>query len=223
MSEESNPCIDRDACRSRLLKYTRKAWEMLPPIQEPRILDIGCGSGLPTIELARWSKGTVVGLDIDQAALDLLAARARAEGLEARVEVRSCSLFDIDLPEGSFDIIWAEGALNDIGFNRALREWRRLLRPDGFLVVHDDARDLDRKLSSIVTNGYELVGYFQLPDDAWWVDYYGPLKEEMRERRKARMGDSGARATMDAIQAEIDQYRASPEEFRSVFIAMRRS
>lgn len=195
---------------------------MLPPIPESRILDIGCGSGLPTIQLAHWSKGTVVGLDIDPAALGVLTTRAAEEGLEDRVEVRLCSLFDIDLSDERFDIVWAEGALMEIGFVRALREWRRLLRPGGYLVVHDNARDLDRKLGSVTAHRYELVGYFLLPEDAWWVDYYGPLHEEVREKRETHADDPRMQAALDTVQAEIDQYKASPLEFRSAFIVMTR-
>lgn len=223
MNQQVARSMDRDVVRARLLKYTRKAWDMLPAMERPRILDIGCGSGLPTIQLALWSRGTVIGLDIDQAALDKLVARARAEGLENRVKVMCCSLFEIDLPDAIFDIVWAEGSLNVIGYQRALKEWRRLLRPGGFLVVHDDANDLERKLSSIAVNGYELVGHFLLPDDAWWVDYYAPLKEQVKEWRKTWANDPQALASLESAQAEIDRYLASPEEFRSMFLIMRRT
>jgi SAM-dependent methyltransferase len=222
MNENPPLFINRDAHRARLLRYTRKAWDMLPPLPGPRILDIGCGSGLPTIQLARWSKGAVVGLDIDQAALDALMVRAAEEGLEDRVEVRLCSLFNIDLPDERFDIVWAEGALSEIGFVRALREWRRLLCPGGYLVVHDDARDLNRKLGSVTAHGYEMVGHFLLPEDAWWVDYYGPLHEEVREKRKTHAGDPRMQAALDTVQVEIDQCKANPLEFRSAFIVMMR-
>lgn len=43
--------------------YTRRAFEMLPKLDKPRILDIGCGPGGPTMELARLSGGSVIGLD----------------------------------------------------------------------------------------------------------------------------------------------------------------
>ena len=47
----------KDKIRKRFLKYTRKAFRMLPQIDKPRILDIGCGSGIPTLELARLGQG----------------------------------------------------------------------------------------------------------------------------------------------------------------------
>ena len=53
----------KDQIRESLLKYTRKAFGMLPQMDRPRILDIGCGSGIPTMELAKLSQGEITGID----------------------------------------------------------------------------------------------------------------------------------------------------------------
>lgn len=55
---------------SARLTFTRKAFQMLPKLDKPKILDVGCGQGGPTLELARISGGQVTGLDIDQSSLD---------------------------------------------------------------------------------------------------------------------------------------------------------
>ena len=62
--------IDKDFFRESLNKYTEKAFKMLPEMNNPSILDIGCGSGVPSIELARLSNAKIIGLDIDQSSLD---------------------------------------------------------------------------------------------------------------------------------------------------------
>ena len=72
MTDKASFKIDRDVLRQRLLKYTRKAFFLLPDLDRPRILDIGCGSGVPTIELARLTDGEIIGLDIDASLLDKL-------------------------------------------------------------------------------------------------------------------------------------------------------
>ena len=64
--------INEDQFRERLNRYTRKAFKMLPELEKPRILDIGCGSGVPTIELAKLSNGEIIGIDINQSLLDKL-------------------------------------------------------------------------------------------------------------------------------------------------------
>ena len=65
-----------DQLRKTFLKYTRKAFETLPKLDKPRILDIGCGSGIPTLELARLTNGEIIGIDIDLSALDELDEKA---------------------------------------------------------------------------------------------------------------------------------------------------
>jgi ubiquinone/menaquinone biosynthesis C-methylase UbiE len=115
-------------------EYTRKAFEMLPKSDNPHILDIGCGTGGPTLELARLSKGEVLGVDIHQPYLDELARKAERAGLSDHVKAMKCSMSKMDFPDESFDIIWAEGSIFIIGFERGLKDWRRFLKPNGYLV-----------------------------------------------------------------------------------------
>jgi cyclopropane fatty-acyl-phospholipid synthase-like methyltransferase len=63
------------------LGFTRKAFQMLPDLDSPRILYMGCGQGGPWLELARLSGGRMTGLDIDQSALHELARRPDEERL----------------------------------------------------------------------------------------------------------------------------------------------
>jgi len=128
--------IHKDLFRERLSKYTRKALQMLPELDKPRILDIGCGSGVPTLELARLTNGQIIGLDIHQPYLDELNRKIQEAGFSDRVRTVKCSMFELDFPDESFDIIWSEGSISTIGFKHGLMEWRRLLITDGFLVVH---------------------------------------------------------------------------------------
>jgi len=121
------------------LAFTRKAFGMLPQLDNPGILDVGCGRGGPTLELVKLSGGQVTGLDIDRAALDELARRATEEGLSDRVQVVCGSMADMRFAEASFDVIWSEGSVWVPGFERALEEWRRFIRPRGYLAVHEMA------------------------------------------------------------------------------------
>ncbi len=58
---------------------------MLPAMQSPRILDVGCGPGMPTMELLRISGGEVTGVNTHQPFLDALTERASREGLADRL------------------------------------------------------------------------------------------------------------------------------------------
>jgi len=98
LSEDLLSEINLDYFRERFIKYTRKAFQLLPKLEKPRILDIGCGSGLPTIELAKLNDGEIIGIDIDQSLLDKLNRKIEEEGFSSRVKTLNCSVLEMDFP-----------------------------------------------------------------------------------------------------------------------------
>jgi len=209
--------------RANFIRYTRKAFRMLPKLDRPRILDIGCGSGAPTIELARLSDGEIIGIDIDQSSLDELNRKVEEEGFPNRVKAEKLSLFEIDFPDESFDIIWSEGSITVIGFERGLKSWHRLLKPKGFLVIHDEVRNMSDRHSRIPSLGYRLVGYFSLPEDAWWTEFYRPLEKGLANLRKKCGNDAEALKSLKKFQNEIDMVKSNPQMFASAFYIIQKS
>ena len=101
----------------------------------PRILDVGCGPGRQTLTLARHTGGHVLAVDTHQPYLDQVAQRASREGLAERITTRNCSMTEMDFPDQRFDLIWSEGALYIMGFEKGLQAWKRFLKPKGSLAV----------------------------------------------------------------------------------------
>jgi len=194
---------------------------MLPQLDKPRILDVGCGSGVPTMELARLSNGEVIGLDIDQGLLDVLRGNVEEAGLSDRVKVVNRSLFDMEFPDESFDIIWTEGSIFVIGFKKGLQEWKRFLKPDGFMVVHDEKGNIGEKLEQISSCGYELLGYFELDEKTWWAEYFAPLEKLILETRVKYPNAPGVIEAVHSAQREIDMFKKSPELNSSVCFVMK--
>ncbi len=223
MSRDLLSEINRDHFRERLSKYTRKAFQMLPELDRPRILDVGCGSGVPTLVLAKLSKGEVIGIDIDQTLLDELNRKIEEEGLANSVTTKKCSLFEMDFPDESFDIIWAEGSIWIIGFEKGLKEWRRLLKPNGFLVVHDEIKTVSNKLKKIPSCGYKLINHFSLPEGAHWTEYYRPLEIRIKELFMKYKNNSEALKILKKYQKEIDMVKRNPKEHSSAFYIMQKS
>jgi ubiquinone/menaquinone biosynthesis C-methylase UbiE len=210
----------KEEIRKRLLKYTRKAFRMLPRMDRPLILDIGCGSGIPTLELARLSHGEVMGIDIDGAALDEFNNRIKKTGLADRVRAINCSMFHMDSPPESFDVIWAEGSIYAIGFERGLREWRRFLKPGGFLVVHDEQGNVKEKLEQIADCGYGLLGHFMLSTETWHREYFAPLQKLLGEFTAAGPDSPELLEGLREAREELDMFRGSPERNCSVYFVM---
>ena len=214
--------VPKDKIRKRLLKYTRKAFRMLPRMDNPRILDIGCGSGIPTLELTRLSRGEVIGIDIDQPALDRFSVRIKEAGLAARVKAIRRSLLNMDFAAESFDIIWCEGAVYPVGFERALREWRRFLKPGGFMVIHDEQGNIAEKLEQISRCGYELLGHFALSEDVWRKEYFAPLEKWIAESQTRYPDDPKVLQEIHQAQEELNMFKKHPERNRSVCFVIKK-
>ncbi|MFX1255336.1 MAG: class I SAM-dependent methyltransferase [Promethearchaeota archaeon] len=214
--------IDKDLIRENFNKYTRKAFQMLPKLHKPRILDIGCGSGVPTLELARLSNGQIIGLDVNQSALDNLNTKIEKLRLTDRVKPVKGSMFELKFQDESFDIVWAEGSISVIGFKRGLKEWRRFLKPNGFLVVHDEQKNMTKKLEEISNCGYKLIGHFKLSEAIWWVDYYEPLEKLINDTRIKCANEPNGLLEFANEEREINMIKKNPALFRSVFFVMQK-
>ena len=79
-------------------------------------MDIGCGSGVQSIELAKISNGKIIALDNHQAFLNKLTEQIAKEGFEEKITPINASMLDMDFEDETFDIIWSEGALFLRGF-----------------------------------------------------------------------------------------------------------
>src|SRR5262245_26042507 len=78
-----------------------------------RLLDIGCGPGNITVDLARRvAPGPTLG--IDRAEDVVVQARAHAESQHVEVEVRVGDVYALDLPNGSFDVVHAHQVLQHL-------------------------------------------------------------------------------------------------------------
>jgi 2-polyprenyl-3-methyl-5-hydroxy-6-metoxy-1,4-benzoquinol methylase len=96
-----------------------------------RVLDVGCGDGILTAEIANAGVGHVLGVDADRAVLD--RARTRHAGLN--VEWVLGDVLDVPFEPESFDAVVSVAALHPMDAARALPRFAQLVRPGGAVVV----------------------------------------------------------------------------------------
>jgi ubiquinone/menaquinone biosynthesis C-methylase UbiE len=220
-------------------EYTRKAYMSLPHlVPQPDILDVGCGSGMQTLELARISEGQITALDNYRPFLDELRKRAKSEGFNGGINIVNGSMFELPFTKNSFDLIWSEGAIFIIGFEKGLREWKLFLKQGGYLVVSElswirsDApdelrtywegeypaiRNIPENREIVRRAGYDEVGHFILPESGWWDNFYTPLQKRVNQLRHKYAQNPEAMAVLDSGQLEIDMYRKYSSYYGYVF------
>jgi SAM-dependent methyltransferase len=224
---------------------TERAFSMLsslPP--RPLVLDIGCGPGMQTLHLARLTRSRVIALDKHQPYIAQLMKRVLKRSHGHKVHATVADMNTLPFLDETFDLIWSEGAIYLIGFANGLRQWKPLLKPEGFLAVTeitwldpDPPREVkafwglhcpamqgkDQNIQTVREEGYHPLGTFQLPESAWWKDYYTPLQKRLTRLRKKYKSDPKALALLDEEQAEIDLYRAYARHYGYVFYVMQRN
>jgi ubiquinone/menaquinone biosynthesis C-methylase UbiE len=218
--------IDKDAFRSRLSMYTRQAYSYLPQMESPVILDIGCGTGIPAVQLAVISNGKVTAVDVDRKALNKLRDKISVFRLSDHIKIVRCSLHTLHLKNEYFDIVWAEGSIAVIGFERGLKEWRRFIKPEGYLVVHDEINDYREKMSCIPRLNYTLVHHFKIPEQVWMNEYFRPLEQRIRELQKIYKDNPGIMKILNQEASEIELLTGSPggspEKLATLFYIMQK-
>lgn len=208
----------------------------------PDILDIACGPGGQTLDLAELLPGArITALDGHGPFLRDLEARARQAGVLNRITIVRGDMARLPYPPASFDGIWCEGAAYILGFDAALAAWKPLLRPGGVLALSEpvwlrsDApapvracwaeypamEDVASARRRAREHGYQIAGDFVLSDEAWWTHYYGPLEERLNAAAIQLAGDPVAEAVLAEIRDEIACRRAYPEFYGYLFLVLR--
>lgn len=177
-------------------EVTRKALSFIDNLSaSSKIADIGCGTGGQTLELANNTTGQITGIDLFPYFIEIFNRNMKENGLEKRVSGSVGNMDHLPFQEGELDLIWSEGAIYNIGFERGLNEWRKFLKTGGYVAVSEvswfteerpkeiddfwmdaypEINTIPVKMAQMQQAGYIPVASFILPENAWTEHFFAP-------------------------------------------------
>ncbi|MDM8546265.1 class I SAM-dependent methyltransferase [Candidatus Venteria ishoeyi] len=192
-----------------------------------KIADIGCGTGGQTMVMANHAPGHITGIDLFPIFIDLFNANSQKLKLQDRVNGVVGSMDQLSFQDETLDLIWSEGAIYNIGFERGINEWRRFLKPGGFIAVseaswftqerpaeietfwEDAYPEIDlipRKLMQMQKAGYMPVAAFVLPENCWIEHFYAPQVFAQEVFLKKYAGNKIAEEFVENQRIEAELY-----------------
>jgi SAM-dependent methyltransferase len=162
-------------------------------------------------------------------------------GVADRISTLACSMDNLPFDEEGLDVIWSEGAIYNIGFEKGVVDWRRFLKAGGLLVASEitwitDSRPAElqnywdgeypeinvasAKIRVLEKHGYSPIGYFVLPEPCWLDHYYRPLQARFEDFLDRNGNSEEARVIVANEQREIELYETHKAHFSyGVYVA----
>lgn len=170
--------------------------------EDAQIADLGCGTGAQTMTLARQVSGHITAIDLFPEFIRILNQNALKLGLQNQITGLTASMDQLPFEAASLDLIWSEGAIYNIGFEKGLRYWRDFLKPGGTIAVSEaswftanrpaEIEDfwmeaypgidtIPNKLKQMQDAGYQPIACFTIPENCWINNFYEPQKAAQQQ------------------------------------------
>lgn len=218
---------------------TRKALGFLDHLDQiTRAADLGCGSGGQTMVLAQHLAGTIVGLDLFPEFIHALNEHAQKQNVAERVQGIVGSMDDLPFEKEAFDLIWSEGAIDNIGFAKGLAHWHDFLKKNGYVVVSCPSwlteerpavvekfwSDAGSALDAVGHNvgvlqacGYQFIASFTLPERCWTDNYFIPREAALQALMKKYAGNETVASFVAENRYEVALYSKYKRHYGYVF------
>jgi SAM-dependent methyltransferase len=188
--------------------------------------------------MANYTSGHITGIDLFPIFIDLFNINARKLNLQDRVNGIVGSMENLPFQTEELDLIWSEGAIYNIGFERGINEWRKFLKTGGFIGVsevswfteerpdeidefwQDAYPEIDtiaNKVAQMQKAGYIPIATFVLPEICWTEHFYPPQVYAQQSFLKKYAGNKEAEELIENQRHEAELYYQYKDFYGYVF------
>jgi len=194
--------------------------------KKSKITDIGCGTGGQTMVLGEHTPCEIIGVDTWPDFINQFNQNAQIRNLQDRVRGIVGNMENLPFQEEELDLIWSEGAIYNIGFERGLNEWKKFLKQGGYIAVtentwfsedrpaeiqdfwqkiYPEIDTIPNKVAQIQKAGYIPIATYILPE-AIWTDYYTWQTSRRESFLKKYNGNNTVKEFVASMRYEAELY-----------------
>ena len=210
-------------------EITLKALSFIDGLTEKsKVADIGCGTGGQTMVLAQNTACEIIGIDLWADFINQFNQNAQNKNLQDKVKGVVGNMENLPFQEEELDLIWSEGAIYNIGFERGLNEWRKFLKQGGYIAVtentwfteerpaeiqdfwqkaYPEIDTIPNKVAQMQKAGYLPIAAFVVPETCWTDYYYAQVPQMEKSFLKKYNGNKSAEELIRSERYEVDLYR----------------
>jgi ubiquinone/menaquinone biosynthesis C-methylase UbiE len=220
-------------------EMTFKALSFLDDLNKTsRVVDLGCGTGGQTMVLAQSITGNITGVDLFPEFINIFNENAKRLNLQERVNGIVGSMENLSFKKEEFDLIWSEGAIDSIGFEKGLNYWNSFLKKNGYVAVtcpswFTDERPAEvekfwveagsgldtiwHNISIMQKTGYVPVAAFTLPEKCWAENYFIPREAAGKALLEKYAGNKTVEDYIENDKYEVELYSKYKQYYGYVF------
>jgi len=222
-------------------EYTITAGKLANLNPKSKVLDIACGNGIASINLAAKFGCQATAVDLEQTFIDEGKTMAAKAGVADKVDFVTADFNKLKFKKTSFDMIIAEGgALSYIGRSSGLKRAHSLLKKTGYIEISDliikskhlsrdvedafNLGDLDLETEEsyrtlLKLNRFEII-FCSYIAQQYWHNYYQNIKQNLKNR-KGPFSDKNFRKNMEK-EIKVFYSRKGIEQLAYLFIVAKK-
>ena len=206
--------------------------------EESRIADLGCGTGGQTIVLAQNTPGNITAIDLFPGFIDKLNENAQKLNLQNRVKGVIGSMDKLDFQLNELNLIWSEGAIYNIGFEKGMNYWNKFLKKGGYVAVteaswfteerpeeifdfwneaYPEIDTIPNKIAQMQKAGYVVTASFILPETCWIENFFIPEIKAQKTFLDKYKGNKSAEEFVKYEKLGAELYNKYKEYYGYVF------